>query len=192
MTDIGHNLEFPGTSCAFTNAAVHADPRLLPLAANGGATRTHRLGPGSLARDAGDNQACAWNPVLNIDQRGARRPTGAQCDIGAYETATPPFQDDPLVAGMTIRAAHITELRLGIDDLRTRFGLADVSWIDPILNGVWVKAGHLQQMRTAIVDAYAAAGRTPPAFSDPALIAGATPIRARHITELRDALKAVP
>jgi CSLREA domain-containing protein len=193
ITDGGHNLEFPGTSCGFTKAAVHADPRLLPLDVNGGTTRTHRLGISSPARDAGDDAACAWNPVSGLDQRGAHRPTGTHCDIGAYETATPPFQDDPLIAGVTpVRAVHISELRLGINDLRTRFGLADVPWLDPALNGVLVKAGHVQQMRAAVLEAYAAAGRLPPPFSDPVITPTATPIRAMHLTELRNALKAVP
>jgi hypothetical protein len=196
ISDIGHNLEFPvldaWSGCGFTHDAVHADPRLLPLAANGGATATHRLGLGSPARDAGSDVACTWNPVLNVDQRRAHRPTGTHCDIGAYETAVPPFQDDPLIARVTpIRAAHVTELRLGINDLRTRVGLADAAWIDPTLNGVWVKTVHIQQMRDAIAEAYDAAGRGGPGFAEP-IVPHQTPIRASHITELRNALKAIP
>ena len=58
------------------------DPRLLPLAANGGATRTHALAAGSPAIDAGDNLQ-----ALATDQRGAGYPrvTGNAADIGAIE-----------------------------------------------------------------------------------------------------------
>src|SRR6187551_1746959 len=83
----GHNLE-GATSCGFTSATdrQNADPALEPLAFNGGPTRTHALGAGSPAIDAGD-PACP-----SADQRGAPRPQGPGCDIGACEALdqTPP------------------------------------------------------------------------------------------------------
>ncbi len=61
---------------------ISADPLLQPLADNGGATRTHALGDGSPAIDAGDNTAS-----LAFDQRGGGYPrvVGVAADIGAYE-----------------------------------------------------------------------------------------------------------
>src|SRR2546430_4983875 len=48
---------------------------------------------------------------------------GAHCDIGAYEKATVPFTDDPLIVGVTlIRAVHVTELRTRINSIRGLFG----------------------------------------------------------------------
>lgn len=60
----------------------HADPRLAPLAFNGGVTRTHALRAGSPAVDAGSNPA-----ALSFDQRGTDFPRiyGAAPDIGAFE-----------------------------------------------------------------------------------------------------------
>ncbi len=60
---------------------VRTDPGLLPLAWNGGPTRTHALVAGSPAIDAGDDGGSAF------DQRGAGYPRvqGAAADIGAYE-----------------------------------------------------------------------------------------------------------
>jgi hypothetical protein len=55
-----------------------------------------------------------------------------------------------------------------------------------------VKAVHLAEMRTAQAQAYQAAGRTPPSFSDPALTARLTLVRAAHIAELRAAVRALP
>jgi hypothetical protein len=67
-------------SCHVEHTIPPADIGLLPLADNGGATRTHALDTASPAVDAviGD---C---PVYE-DQRDVTRPQNAICDIGAYE-----------------------------------------------------------------------------------------------------------
>jgi hypothetical protein len=60
--------------------ASTADPKLSPLANDGGNTQTLALLSGSPAIDAGDDGVCP-----TTDQRGATRPFGSHCDIGAYE-----------------------------------------------------------------------------------------------------------
>lgn len=57
-----------------------SDPKLSPLANNGGPTLTMALLPGSPAIDAGDNASAP-----PTDQRGIPRPVGVAADIGAYE-----------------------------------------------------------------------------------------------------------
>lgn len=81
LTDAGHNLSSDAT-CNFTNVGSlnNTDPKLGPLAYNGGPTLTMALLPGSPAIDAGDNPSA---PAT--DQRGVPRPVGAAPDIGAYE-----------------------------------------------------------------------------------------------------------
>jgi hypothetical protein len=61
------------------------DPKLQPLAYNGGPTRTHALGSGSPAIGAGTNTSSFQN-----DQRGStfKRTIGGAADIGAYEVDT--------------------------------------------------------------------------------------------------------
>ena len=65
---------------------ISDDPRLDPLADNGGFTQTHALLPGSPAIDSGSPTVC---PAT--DQRGYLRPIDgngdgtARCDMGAYE-----------------------------------------------------------------------------------------------------------
>ena len=85
----GHNLE-NGDSCGFAAAGdLRADPKLGPLADNGGPTDTHALLAGSPAIDAGVADDC---PVR--DQRGFGRPARAACDIGAFEVDGAPRDED--------------------------------------------------------------------------------------------------
>ena len=80
VADAGGNLTFPDASCPGTLG----DPRLGPLADNGGPTRTRAIAPGSKAIDLAASGLC---PAT--DQRGVGRPQGAACDAGAYELAPP-------------------------------------------------------------------------------------------------------
>ncbi len=78
----GHNLA-SDDSCALDPVLgdlIGIDPLLLPLADSGGPTRTHALGFGSPAIDAGQDRG-----MPPLDQRGLGRPQGAGFDIGAHE-----------------------------------------------------------------------------------------------------------
>ncbi|HEV2811678.1 MAG TPA: choice-of-anchor Q domain-containing protein, partial [Solirubrobacteraceae bacterium] len=99
VTDGGHNLSFPDATCG----GVNADPRLAPLSANGSATLTHALAPGSAAIDRIPAEGAGCAP---IDQRGVKRPAGAACDIGAHEVAPPGAVTGP-ATGVTDTAARI-------------------------------------------------------------------------------------
>jgi predicted outer membrane repeat protein len=83
---LGNNniVEDGSNPCAAIPGTIIADPRLGPLADNGGSTQTMELLPTSPAIDAGDNASC---PAT--DQRGIARPQGVQCDVGAFEYALP-------------------------------------------------------------------------------------------------------
>jgi CSLREA domain-containing protein len=85
ITSGGHNLA-SDTSCGLSAAGdlLAADPRLGPLANNGGPTLTHAVLSGSPAIDAGLSSVC---PAT--DQRGLVR-NAAVCDIGAFEVLPPP------------------------------------------------------------------------------------------------------
>ena len=87
VTSSGYNLEDTNI-CVFTNTGdlVDTNPLLGPLQSNGGPTFTHALTGGigaSPAIDKGDPAPCGT--TLVVDQRGAARPSGSACDIGAYE-----------------------------------------------------------------------------------------------------------
>lgn len=79
ITSLGGNVVEGG--CAGCGAGdLTGDPSLLPLALNGGNSRTHALAPASIAIDAGNASA-----GLPTDQRGVARPQGAGFDAGAFE-----------------------------------------------------------------------------------------------------------
>jgi hypothetical protein len=77
-----NDLIGPSGTATLPPGTIQSDPRLLPLANNGGPTKTHALMPGSPAIDAGNNDA--GSPT---DQRGTgfARELGGGPDIGAYE-----------------------------------------------------------------------------------------------------------
>ncbi|UZR29740.1 choice-of-anchor Q domain-containing protein [Methylococcus mesophilus] len=81
----GVNLIEDG-SCEAASPNLTGDPKLRPLANNGGPTQTFALLEGSPAIDAGDDEVCAKEyGANNLDQRGIPRPQGTHCDIGAVE-----------------------------------------------------------------------------------------------------------
>ena len=89
-TDNGYNLSSNG--CITAATSLSADPKLGPLANNGGPTQTMALQDGSPAIDAIPLSA---NLCPRTDQRGNGRPdTGeSRCDMGAYEFADPADKD---------------------------------------------------------------------------------------------------
>lgn len=97
--DLGNNVQAPGSSCGngiLSDPSSPTDCSLLgPLAVNGGPTRTHALlvRPG-LPLCPGPNPAIDGVPLaacpFPTDQRGAARPAGAACDMGAFELGPMP------------------------------------------------------------------------------------------------------
>ncbi len=88
ITSQGYNLGSDGT-CNLTEPTdqPNTDPKLEPLADNGGPTHTHALAAGSPALytiPVGEN-GCGTD--ITTDQRGEIRPFGAGCEIGAFEVS---------------------------------------------------------------------------------------------------------
>jgi hypothetical protein len=88
----GYNLLDDLTNCAFSGSGILGRGLVAPntiggLQANGGPTPTRALLSGSQAIDATNNQGCIdeTGARLTVDQRGAPRGTGLDCDVGAFE-----------------------------------------------------------------------------------------------------------
>jgi len=110
--------------------------------------------------------------------------------IGRAEIINDDFSD-PDLAGLLVRARHITSLRGTVNRVRAAAGLASFAFTDALVPfATPVKAVHITELRTALTDAYRAVYRTAPPFVDTPLIAGETPLRALHLAELREAVAA--
>ena len=68
------------------------DLKLGELTDNGGPTKTHALGAGSVAIDVISVEDCVdtEGAPLTTDQRGVARPQGDSCDVGAFELKVAP------------------------------------------------------------------------------------------------------
>ncbi|MGE3817900.1 MAG: choice-of-anchor Q domain-containing protein [Isosphaeraceae bacterium] len=82
---------------ASANNLIGGDPKLGPLADNGGPTWTHKPMPGSPALGAGSNAAAVLDG-LTTDQRGRPRFSGA-VDLGAVEVQAPSVKSVDLGTG---------------------------------------------------------------------------------------------
>ena len=86
LTSQGFNI-VSSPNCTIIGPFSQVDPLLGPLQNNGGPTQSHALLSGSPAIDAGEIPSCTDNlgAPITTDQRGAARPVGLACDIGAVE-----------------------------------------------------------------------------------------------------------
>ena len=96
----GDNLSDDGTCVSFFNQTGdlnNIDPKLGPLADNGGSTATHAPLLGSPAIDAIPFGTNGCGTLITVDQRGMPRPFNGKCDIGAVEYSS--YANDlPLVS----------------------------------------------------------------------------------------------
>jgi hypothetical protein len=79
------------------------------------------------------------------------------------------------------------QLRVRIDAVRSRVGLAPFPW-SAVQPGTLVQAAHITEMRTALGQAFTAANQAVPSFTASGLVAGTTRVGVVHVQELRDAV----
>lgn len=97
----GTNVFFGDNTCG----TASGDPKLQPLAGNGGPVQTMALGAGSSAIDVVPTNDC-----LPTDERGVARPQGPKCDAGAYELAPPTVSGVSAGASSTTTATVIASI----------------------------------------------------------------------------------
>lgn len=114
------------------------------------------------------------------------RPAGSAVNSNVDHTTTIVFADDPLSAGTGVKAAHLTELRTGVNAMRAAVGLGASAWTDPTPAGVTIKVAHVTELRSGLTAALAALGKSL-TVTDSSL--SGTAIRAIHWQELRNAMR---
>ena len=107
---------------------------------------------------------------------------------GAADVATTIFfEDDPLVAGTTAKAVHLSQLRQAVNAVRSLAGLSVLTFPDPAVPGAVIRASHLVELRSAVDGAFGALGLAQVPYADPSLAGVA--IKAVHVQELRDRVR---
>ena len=104
---------------------------------------------------------------------------------GVDATTTTVFTDDPLTAGTVVKSVHASQLRTAVNAMRTAAGLPSLAFI----GGTTVQAVHIEELRTALDEARAAIGIPALAYTDAAIVAGTTKVKAVHWSELRAGVK---
>jgi hypothetical protein len=103
------------------------------------------------------------------------------------DPATTTIFTDASLAGATIKAVHVTELRAAVNAVRAAAGLPAATFTDPTLTvrSTVAMRTHLVELRAALDAARALVGLPAIAYTDPTITARSTPVKAVHLTQLR-------
>lgn len=112
---------------------------------------------------------------------------GSSGDSAATLATTVMFTNDPLAAGLTVRAVHLAELRTAVEAVRAQAGLSAGTYTDAAAAGVGVKAIHITQLRSSLDQAMTILGLTTGGWTDASLTG--VPIKSTHSQEIRNRVK---
>ncbi|HVS33823.1 MAG TPA: hypothetical protein VMS98_20475 [Thermoanaerobaculia bacterium] len=117
--------------------------------------------------------------------------TSAISEYSKPHIATSVAFTDVSLAGVTVKALHLLQVRTAVRAARVLAGLPAVSLTDETITpGVTlVKAIHISELRAALAEALADLDLPPPIFTTPTLQPGSTVVRAAEIIELRNGVK---
>lgn len=119
--------------------------------------------------------------VVAVNSGGSSLPSGVDLATSVV------FTDDPLRAGVIIKAAHLEELRRAVNAVRRLAGLPNATFTDPAQPGVVVKAVHILELRTALDAARLALGIPNGTWTE--VVAPGVIVRARHFEEIRERVR---
>ena len=157
----------PGVTAPVASAIIYnSQPRILAVVGSDTDGHSQTLAASGYTDSSGGAQAPGKKLVLR--RSSALSPGGQSVLVSATDTlgvaggtavrsftyVAPSWTDPTLVAGDTpIKAAHMTELRVAINNVRAYYGIAPYAWGQAITAGATALAGwtsHVQEMRTAI------------------------------------------
>lgn len=108
--------------------------------------------------------------------------------ISTFTVTSPTWTDSTINAGSTlVKAAHFTELRTAINNVRQVWGYSTFTWADSSLTtgSSLIRVRHIEDLRIALSQPYNRATGSNPTFTDTLISTGTTLIRKIHIDELR-------
>ena len=97
------------------------------------------------------------------------------------------FANEPLAAGVSIQAVHLSHLRTAVNYVRALAGIGSAGFTDAASAGVTVKAVHITELRTALDDALSTLNIGLTSYTDSGLSGVAA--KAVHVQEIRNRLK---
>ena len=112
---------------------------------------------------------------------------GSSGDSASDLATTVIFTDDPLSAGVVVKAVHLSQLRTAVSAVRAQASLGSVTYIDAASPGVIVKAVHITELRTFLDQAMSALGLTTGGWTDASLTG--VRIKATHVQQIRNRVK---
>jgi hypothetical protein len=129
--------------------------------------------------------------------------TGGSTSNTGSTTTQYPYEDSTIVPPMltaqvtAIKAQHILDLRTALNNKRTACGQTASTWTNTVATGSTIQALDLNEIRNSILNFATLMATTAnpitlpnPPFTD-AIIAGVTPVKAVHVTELRSIIDGV-
>jgi hypothetical protein len=196
---ITHTVSAPAIAAPASVAATATSTTTVeiswPIVANAIAYEVHRSANGSAYVPAGSTASTTLTDTVApgttyLYKVRAMATGGAFSPFSPMDPATTiVFTDDPLVAGVTAKLAHLTELRAAVNAFRASAGLGPASFTDPSASiGTRIRRDHVQELRTALLSARSTLGLPSLTLTDPTITLGST-LKAVHLQELRNGVK---
>jgi hypothetical protein len=152
----------------------------------------YRRNPGGAFTLRGTSLTLSYNDTASsgtayLYRVRAVNPGGSSGDSAADLATTVLFTDDPLGAGITVKAVHLSQLRAAVNAVRAQAGLGAGTYTDAAAPGVVVKAVHITQLRSSLDAAMSALGLTTGGWTDPSLFG--IRMKATHVQQIRNRVK---
>jgi len=97
------------------------------------------------------------------------------------------YTDNPVSAGIGVKATHLAEIRSAVAAVRTLANSGATAFTDSATPGVSIKAMHISELRTQLDPALNTLGITPTGYTDSPL--SGVVVKAVHFQELRDRMQ---
>lgn len=185
------SLMHPGSSVGVSNLTITFDDLGTVLGTGVLTSGTYRPAEPALTTFNGPDPGGEWRLTIALVIPGGSGTIGGGWSLTLTTSPFPQtftFADDPPGPGVTpVKAAHVTELRTAISSLRARGGLSTFTFADPMLTEI--RALHIAELRSALNAVFVGRGRVGPVYTDPTITAQTTVIKAKHVEDLRSAIR---